>query len=194
MKTNPVQYSSEPKNSKTHTGGKTRVINKYFLTLFMILSSLCFISAAPNDYSRLIFPKPEQKVCLVRAIESGDKNMLVGKIIETTDPVHEMIMKDLNLPFHQSLMKLNQCRRNLSGNSEGPNVLFISNNEGGYPRTGLELIDSSGRRTAFPALNYVDLVLDVERVEQGDLYIYSHELGHVMMNNIISGVTSGCLT
>lgn len=187
MKTNPVQYSSEPKNSKTHTGGKTRVINKYFLTLFMILSSLCFISAAPNDYFRLIFPKPEQKVCLVRAIESGDKNMLVGKIIETTDPVHEMIMKDLNLPFHQSLMKLNQCSRNLSGNSEGPNVLFISNNEGGYPRTGLELIDSSGRRTAFPALNYVDLVLDVERVEQGDLYIYSHELGHVMMNNIISG-------
>ena len=174
VKTNQVQKSP-------------KMINKYFVALFMILSAICFISAATKDYSHLIFPKPDQKICLVRAIENGDKNILAGKIIETTDPVHEMIMKDLNLPFHQSLIKLNQCSRNLSGNSEGPNVLFISADEGGFSRTGLELMDSSGRRTAFPALNYVDLVLDVERVEQGDLDIFSHELGHVMMNNIMSG-------
>ena len=186
MKTNPVHNSAESKTSKIQKGGKT-MMNKRFVVLCMFFSASCFISAAPKDYSRLIFPKPEQKICLVRAIESGDKKMLVGKIMETTDPVHKMIMKDLNLPFHQSLMKLNQCSRNISGNSEGPNVLFISDDEGGFPRTGLDLIDSSGRRTAFPALNYVDLVLDVERVEQGDLYIYSHELGHVMMNNIMSG-------
>lgn len=153
----------------------------------MILSALGFISAEPNDYSHLIFPKPDQKVCLVRAVESGAQNMSAGKIIETTDPVHDLIMKDLNLPFHQSVMKLNQCSRNFSGNVEGPNVLFLSDDEGGFPRTGLELIDSSGGRTAFPALNYVDLVLDVERADRGDLYIYSHELGHVMMNNIMSG-------
>ena len=163
------------------------MMNKRFVVPCMFFSALCFISAAANDYSYLIFPKPEQKICLVRVIESGDKKLLAGKIMETTDPVHEMIMKDLNLPFHQSLMKLNQCSRNFSGNSEGPNVLFISDDEGGFPRTGLELIDYSGRRTAYPALNYVDLVLDVERVEQGEMYIFSHELGHVMMNNIMPG-------
>ena len=162
-------------------------MNRIYMALFMFLSTMRFIFAAPNDYSRLIYPNPNQKVCLVRAIESVNKNMLAGKIIETTDPLHEMIMKDMNLPFHQSLMKLNQCSRNISGNSEGPNVLFISDDEGGFPRTGLELMNSSGRRTVFPVLNYVDLVLDIERVEQGEMYIFSHELGHVMMNNIMPG-------
>lgn len=149
-----------------------------FVLVLTILSG--FVIAQKHEY--LIFPDPEQKICLVET--DGSKGAyLSGKKLSSDSPLYKAITQELNLPFHQSLIKLNQCSRNFSSNTEGPNVLYLSETEGGFPRLGLILHDE-GKATEYLDLYYVDLVLDEQRVARGELDIFSHELGHVMMLNI----------
>jgi hypothetical protein len=130
----------------------------------------------------LIFPDPTQKICLVKSTGKMEP-YLSGEKLPSNSLMYKMIMNELSLPFHQSLIKLNQCSRNFSSNTEGPNVLFLSQTEGGFPRQGL-VLHEEGKANEYPDLNFVDLVLDEQRISRGELDIFSHELGHVMMLNI----------
>jgi hypothetical protein len=153
------------------------------LFVFFVLFSSLLFSGAQEDYTRLIFPDPGEKMCIVR---SGGKSgkLLIGKKLDKDNPLAKIILEQFDFPFHRSMIKLSQCARNLSSDTKGPNVLFLSQTEGGFPRQGLTL--KKGDRTeTYPGLYYVDLVLDEQRVAQGELDIYSHELGHVMMLNIM---------
>lgn len=134
------------------------------------------------DKSSLIFPDQNEKIILLQAAGRSE-NLLQGEICDPDSPLVKKISKELALPFHASLLKMNQCSRNFSDNNKGPNVLFLSRSEGGFPRHGL-VIKQGESLEKLPNLNYVDLVLNEQRVEQGALDIYSHELGHVMMMNI----------
>ena len=62
--------------------------------------------------------------------------------------------------------------------------MFLSKTEGGFPRQGF-ILKEGEQTTEYPDLFFVDLVLDEKRLAQGELDIYSHELGHVMMLNIM---------
>jgi hypothetical protein len=135
-----------------------------------------------RDTDSLIFPDPDRKICIVQA-DGTREGMRSGKVLSPDSGLAEKVKKELDLPFHQSVVKLSQCSRNFVSDREGPNVLFLSQNEGGFPRQGLVLADG-GKITVLPNLFYVDLVLDEERLARGDLDIFSHELGHVMMLNI----------
>jgi hypothetical protein len=141
----------------------------------------CFYGICDSD--SLIFPNPDKKICLVKAIgKSGD--LLIGEELLEDQPLAKAITKQLDFSYHQSMIKLSQCARNLVSDTKGPNVLFLSQTEGGFPRQGL-ILKSREEAEKYPDLYFVDLVLDEERLAQGELDIYSHELGHVMMLNIM---------
>jgi len=134
------------------------------------------------DDSSLIYPNQNNKISFLES--AGRSNdLLKGTVYSPNAPLINKIKKELDLPFHASLLKMNQCSRNFSGNTRGPNVLFLSQSEGGFPRHGLA-IQEGEHLHEYPELNFVDLVLNEQRVDQGALDIYSHELGHVMMMNI----------
>lgn len=163
------------------------------LRTFMIVA-VCAAAAAgcesgtqaSSEADRLVFPDPANMIWVVRQVPStGD--MPLGERMPETDPLAAKILAELRLPFHRSVIKLNQCARNLARRAPGPNVLFLSKDEGGFPRHGLGIRDEGNVRD-YPDLNYVDLVIDAERLARGDLSIYSHELGHVMMMNVGPGL------
>ncbi len=139
--------------------------------------------AAPSETDRLIFPDPRNEILVVRATGEKAGELPVGEILPAGDPLAAKVLEELRLPFNRSMIKLSQCSRNLSGRRDGPNVLFLSREEGGFPRHGLALREG-GRVRAYPDLNYVDLVIDEPRLQAGELSIYAHELGHVMMMNV----------
>lgn len=135
-----------------------------------------------QDANRLIFPDPKEEICIVRS-SPAKAGLPAGIRLSPSDPFALKVLAELGLPFHHSVIKLNQCSRNFSNRKTGPNVLYLSENEGGFPRHGLALLEGKEIRE-YPDLNYVDLVLDEKRLAEGELSIYSHELGHVMMMNI----------
>ncbi len=131
----------------------------------------------------LVFPDPAREVRVIRRVEGKSGDLPVGKVLPDDDPLAAKILEELRLPYHHSVVRLAQCSRNLSGRKDGPNALFLSSEEGGFPRHGLAVREGGAVRP-YPDLNYVDLVLDEKRVAAGELSIYSHELGHVMMMNV----------
>lgn len=152
------------------------------IVLIVLLPSF-LISSDKKIADHLIFPNPEEKICFVKATgKSG--NLLIGEKLTKDNALVKEIAKQLNFSFHQSVIKLSQCVRNLSSKTKGPNVLFLSQTEGGFPRQGL-ILKKEDKTDNYPGLYYVDLVLDEQRVARGELDIYSHELGHVMMLNIM---------
>jgi len=169
--------------------------NLRFAALTGLVLALCasLRLAAPATDSRpaaaadkLVFPDPENEIWVVKEIP-GKGELPIGERLPAGDPLAAKILAELRLPFHHSVIKLSQCSRNLAGRKSGPNVLFLSTNEGGFPRHGLAIRDGNGIRD-YPDLNYVDLVIDEKRLAAGELSIYSHELGHVMMMNIGPGL------
>jgi hypothetical protein len=153
-----------------------------FTVLVLLLLSPLFSSDIEN-VDHLIFPNPAEKICFVTAAGVNGA-LLVGAKLPDDNALVKKIEEQLQFPFHRSVIKLSQCARNLSSKTKGPNVLFLSQTEGGFPRQGL-ILKQEDRSDNFPGLYYVDLVLDEQRVTQGELDIYSHELGHVMMLNIM---------
>lgn len=155
------------------------------MKLLLIISIILYKNniVAQNSYDYLIFPDTTKRIILVVSNDSSKSKFISGKKLNDDDPFAQKILKELNNPYHQTVIKLEQCSRNLAGNVDGPNVLYISKNEGGFPRHGLAIQDEN-KLTEYPNLNYVDLVVWEDKFENGAIDIFSHELGHVMMNNI----------
>jgi hypothetical protein len=153
------------------------------LCVFYALFSSFLFSGSQKDNAYLIFPDPGEKICIVQAAgKSGD--LLMGEKFDKDNPLAKKILEQLDFPYHRSMIKLSQCARNLAAEREGPNVLYLSQTEGGFPRQGV-ILEQKEKTENYPDLYYVDLVLDEQRLAQGELDIYSHELGHVMMLNIM---------
>lgn len=131
-----------------------------------------------------IFPDPSRKILVAEATKNGGRK-LAGRVLKSTDSIAGLALTDLEMPFNRQMIRMSQCARNLTGNSDGPNLLFVSKNEGGFPRKGIWLTEADGSEVHYPDLQFVDLVLDKNRIERGDLSIYTHELGHVMMGLIL---------
>ncbi len=159
--------------------------------LFFLAALLCAGAGARAQaaYDNLIFPDPSRKIILVNAAKSEGKPKK-GRELPVNDPVSALISKELEHPYYAALIRLNQCSRNYGGNTAGPNVLYLSQNEGGFARQGLELLDGPQAGT-YPDLHYVDLVVDATQLSQGKLDIFAHELGHVMMGNIWTSFEAG---
>jgi hypothetical protein len=72
-----------------------------------------------------------------------------------------------------------------------PTYLLMSQEEGGFARHGFWLEDAKGQRQLVLA-GYVDLVVDQESVEDGNLEeIFSHELGHQILGELVGKLPPG---
>jgi hypothetical protein len=141
-----------------------------------------YLALRAQEVDKLVFPDPKEEIWVVRSTPAK-AGLPLGIRLSVSDPFARKVLAELGLPYHRSVIKLNQCSRNFSNNKFGPNVLYLSENQGGFPRHGLAILE--GKQVhEFPSLNYVDLVLDEKSLADGELSIYSHELGHVMMMNI----------
>ncbi len=136
-----------------------------------------------------IFPNSEDKILIVVG-EDEIEGIQMGTRLFQEATLYKKIMEEIEFPFHKSALKLNQCSRNLMKDSNGPNVLLLSKNEGCFAKRGLKIKEGK-EYNDYPELNYVDLVLDEERLEDGNFDIFTHELGHVMMNNILRDLPDG---
>jgi hypothetical protein len=147
---------------------------------FMMNSNLM----AQEQYIEYFFPNPDELICIVEADQQMGK-IRSGQKLSKSLPFVQNILDELNHPFHRSVIKLNQCSRNFIGDKDGPNVLFLAPKSGGASRHGLVLTENEKSRK-YRHLRYVEWRLNAQQLERGGLYIFSHELGHVMMNNIWS--------
>lgn len=132
------------------------------------------------DPVSFVYPDPSRTIVVVKA-EPCEGELPCGRALPETDPLAAAILSELRDPYHQSMLTVSQALRNLIGDTAGPNVIYASENEGGFARAGLVIKSGDGSLREYPNLAYVDLVLNPERVAAGELDIYSHELGHVMM-------------
>lgn len=162
---------------------KEEKMKKAKFLLIIAIVSLTNYSFAQNSFDYLIFPDTTNKIILVGSAENINSKFLAGKQMDANSPFALKVFQELNSPYHKTVIRLNQCSRNLSANTHGPNVLYISENEGGFPRHGLAIQTEKGV-SEYPNLNYVDLVVWEDKFEYGAIDIFSHELGHVMMNNV----------
>ncbi len=127
----------------------------------------------------LIFPDAAHEIQIVAADKCKGK-LPCGHVLPENDSLARLILDELRLPFHRDVITVSQCLRNFAGDLASPNVLFTSEREGGYASQGLVLRDRNKTRE-LPDLRYVELVLNPQSVRSGELDIFSHELGHVMM-------------
>jgi hypothetical protein len=168
---------------------------KKFSFLFPVLACgiLLQFTGGANAQStgdEYIFPDPSRKILVAEATQNGGRK-LTGRVLNSSDSLAMLALAELKMPFTMQMIRMSQCARNLTGNSEGPNLLFLSKNEGGFPRKGIWLTEADGHEVHYPDLQFVDLVLDKERIRRGDLSIYTHELGHVMMGLILDETLDG---
>ncbi|MDD4644991.1 MAG: hypothetical protein PHY99_03285 [Bacteroidales bacterium] len=156
------------------------------LSLYLLALSMCIPCSlkAQSVGDELIFPDINRKFVVVSATSSGQQK-LCGTEMAPADSMAALVRQEILMPFNWQMVRMSQCARNLIKNNEGPNILYLSKNEGGFPRTGIWLTDLNGKETHYPDLAFVDLVLDKKRIDQGDMSIYTHELGHVMMDLIL---------
>lgn len=159
-------------------------MNKFSILLSVLITFCANTIFAQNSNNNLIFKDTTNRIILVVSDENSKATLLSGKRLNNSTPFAQKIFNELNCPFYESLIRINQCSRNFSSNNIGPNVLFLSKNEGGFPRHGL-LVKDEEKDSEYPNLNFVDLVVSENMFKNGALSIYSHELGHVMMMNIM---------
>jgi hypothetical protein len=145
------------------------------ITFVLAVTGIALGQASPS----LIFPDTAHEVQVVSADKCRSK-LPCGHVLPESDSLARLVLEELRLPFHREVITVSQCLRNFAGDPTSPNVLFVSEREGGYASRGLALKEDRKVRE-LPDLRYVELVLDPQSVRQGDLDIYSHELGHVMM-------------
>lgn len=136
-----------------------------------------------------IFPNSKEEILIIVG-ENENEGIQIGRQLSKETTLYKRLIEQVEFSFHKSAIKMNQCARNLMKDNVGPNVLLLSKNEGGFAKRGLRLKEGREYRD-YPELNYVDLVMDEERLEEGDFDIFTHELGHVMMNNIIKEMPKG---
>lgn len=135
-----------------------------------------------GNTDRWIFPDPARRIVVVAAVPSED-DLPAGRELAVDDPLRSAIEAELDDPFYRSIVRLAQAARNVAGDADGPNVLYLSDEEGGFARRGVRLLAADGE-LRLPRLNYVDLVVDRERLAAGELDIFAHEMGHAMMNTL----------
>ncbi|MFC2132620.1 hypothetical protein ACFLRG_02365 [Bacteroidota bacterium] len=155
-----------------------------FQPLFLVFMLASISSNAQTNSDDYIYPNPDKRIILIESMKS-DQQGISGKNLSTENPIYDLIMKEMAIDFHEQVNRINQCARNLVSNINGPNILLLSSNDGGFPRQGITLEYPDGKKQAFPNLHFADLVLDERRIKQGAFSIYSHEMGHVMMNLIL---------
>ncbi len=147
-------------------------------------------------------PTAPQILTLARCVGYKDGWPLAQELAEN-DPLRLAIEKELASPYHRQLIAVTASAFHLLGNQTKRLVLLLSDQDGGFAKTGLYWDQSEGRVSKgkveqakrspifAPDQAYVELVLDQDRVDQGALHIFGHELAHVLMDLVIPQYPKG---
>lgn len=134
------------------------------------------------------FTDTDNIIKVLEGIE-GDSDILIGHELNNNHELYEKVIKEINLDFNQTIIKLTQCSKNFVNKSWQPNILYISNIVGGFARKGIIIKDLNKNTTTYKDLLYVDI--NEESVDDEGLFIFPHESAHVMMENLINDYPIG---
>ncbi|MBF6022946.1 ComEA family DNA-binding protein [Lysobacter niastensis] len=92
--------------------------------------------------------------------------------------------------FTASVLALDEAAQRASGKPMRPTWLFLSLEDGGFPRFGFWL--QEGGQARYVADHYVDLVTDEDTVANGGFEeIFAHEQGHVLLRRLLPSLPAG---
>lgn len=116
----------------------------------------------PNDLD-LVYINPSMQLLIAKAVDKQNKELLTGQMLDKKNDLYGHILSDLSFGFHRSVLKLTQSSRNFNGRPTEPNLLVISDTDGGFIRKGIVITEESGKQKQFPDLYYVDLKTDYRK-------------------------------
>jgi len=149
---------------------------------------------------QVLVPLAESKGKVVESQAPNGKSYPVFRLAEDS-PLLRAVYQVLETSFAHQVILLDRYARNLLLSEIGgqapqqyltaPTYLLMSQEEGGFPRHGFWLADPKGQRQLVLA-GYVDLVVNQDSVKEGSLEeIFSHELAHQILGELVDRLPSG---
>ena len=120
---------------------------------------------------------------LERAAPDGPMAPVVTRV--TSGKLFEQLQHEAREGFTASMLALDERAQRMSGQAQvRPTWLYLSLEDGGFPRFGFWLQD--GNQVRFVGEHYVDLVVDDGTVANGGFEeIFAHEQGHVLLRRLL---------
>lgn len=84
----------------------------YIAYKYILFSKIFAMREEGGVYMEYIFPDPDEKICIVRKKDSNGNIPDVERLPKTSE-LYKKVTAELEFPFHQSIIKLSQCTRNL---------------------------------------------------------------------------------
>jgi len=149
---------------------------------------------------KVLVPVTDAKGSVIEAAAADGKSYPVFRAAEDSALVRH-VYEVLETSFAHQVILLDRYARNLllgeptaqaaPQELTAPAYLLMSEEEGGFARHGFWMEEVKGQRQLVLA-GYVDLVVDEEFVDSGNLEeIFSHELGHQILGELVGGLPPG---
>lgn len=176
----------------------TRLLCALLLACLLLLSA---VAQSPLPATvKAVVPVTDTKGNVVESQAPDGKSYPVFRLAEDSPLLHD-VYQVLETSFAHEVILLDHYARNLLLSEfaaqappqylTAPTYLLTSQEEGGFARHGFWLEDAKGQRQVVLA-GYVDLVVDQESVEDGNLEeIFSHELGHQVLGELVGKLPPG---
>lgn len=105
--------------------------------------------------------------------------------------LYEQLQREAQQGFTRSVLALDDAAQRAAGAKVlQPTWLYLSAEDGGFPRFGFWLRE--GKRQRYVAEHYVDLVVDENSVADGSFEeIFAHEMGHVFLRRVFPRLPEG---
>lgn len=103
--------------------------------------------------------------------------------LDKASEVYKLINEDVQHPFFQGKLALAHMVGRLT-NQPSEVVLVLSDEEGCFARKGIALKEQNGV-SINASCHYVELVLDESDLKKGAMYIFFHELGHILLEKLL---------
>lgn len=105
--------------------------------------------------------------------------------------LHDRLQTEARDGFTAALLALDEQARTVAGQPvSAPTWLLLSDEDGGFARTGFWLRTADGLR--YHDEPYVDLVVREDDIDSGLFEeIFAHELGHVLLRRLVPGLAPG---
>lgn len=118
-----------------------------------------------------------------------EHNMVVAEPLKKNNTLLENILKDLKIPFHEILLSVHDLSILITNKKENITALVMSEEEGGFAKKGLIIKEpQKDEKEIYKELNYIELCINEENYSKASMSIFSHELGHVIMNNLMPSI------
>jgi len=155
--------------------------------LFALLLALPRVSHAAE--LGVLSPVLADGKVLERAAPGGGMAPVVERV--SSGALFDQLQREAHEGFTASMLALDERAQRASGQARvRPTWLYLSQEDGGFPRSGFWLQDAGALR--YVAEPFVDLIVDADSVDKGDFEeIFAHELGHVLLRRLLPRLPEG---